>query len=360
MQKLRSLEMLRAIAAVLVVSFHTPIILAIPLAALPFPALIHSGYRGVDLFFVLSGFIIAHIHAADIGKPWRLGNYAFNRIARIYPAVWSMTLIAAILSAMGWGIVDVAVRPGIWNEAASVFLLPQTGDAIVNVTWSLKYELIFYLFFAGLILDRWLGAAVLVLWQVTILAVTLVSHAEAFGAAAFYLRSISLEFSIGLGCAWLIGQSRFIAVTKAAPVQWGFLALGVTAFVSGMARDSHTHLTDASCALGAGGVIVGLVRLERSGRLGVPEWCVMLGGASYAIYLTHYSAITLLACMLAGPAPASMFAPAIASGIVAGIAFDRIIDRPLQRLLRERLKPVLLGRPAEPLAIHPVQAHRDV
>ena len=58
---------------------------------------------GVDLFFVLSGFMIAHVHAPDFGRRVRLGNYIFNRVARVYPAVWVMTAFATGLCATGFG-----------------------------------------------------------------------------------------------------------------------------------------------------------------------------------------------------------------------------------------------------------------
>jgi peptidoglycan/LPS O-acetylase OafA/YrhL len=351
MQKLRSLETLRAVAALLVVSFHAPIILGIPFTELPFSNIVHSSYRGVDLFFVLSGFIIAHVHIADVGRPWRLGNYVFNRLTRIYPAAWIMTVLASILSAAGLGIRDAAISPGIWNDAASIFFLPQEGDAILNVTWSLKYELVFYVFFAGLILNRPLGAALLGMWQLAVLTVALTSRFEAFGLAGFYLRPISLEFGVGLACAWLVAQPRFVVAMQAGLLQWGLLALGVVAFIGAMAMDRHAHLTDACSALGAGIIIVALVELERSGRLWVPEMLVMLGDASYAIYLVHYSAISLLAYVLvrvhAGPMPVMLYVPAVAFGVVAGIAFDRAFDRPVQRLLRARLKVALLGGTAQ-------------
>ena len=122
MQKLRSIEMLRAIAALLVVLFHAQGIFEQRTGVTPFAGLFVSGSRGVDLFFVISGFIIAHVHARDVGRPWRLANYVFNRAARIYPAVWITTLFAASLYAMGFGGADKAESwPGGASRQASCF-----------------------------------------------------------------------------------------------------------------------------------------------------------------------------------------------------------------------------------------------
>jgi exopolysaccharide production protein ExoZ len=347
MQKLRSLEVLRAVAVLLVVSYHTQIVFGAPTDTVFFEGIFSSGFRGVDLFFVLSGFIIAHVHASDIGRPCRLGNYVFNRTARIYPAVWIMTVLASGLSAAGFGIQDKAIKLGIWSVTAGVFLLPQAGDAIVNVTWSLKYELFFYLMFATLILNLRVGLALLIGWQAAVLLANICFKFESFGIGGFYLRSVCLEFSIGLACAWLIGQRNLVASMQAPAMQWVLLSAGTAAFVGGMLVGGHTRSTDIPCAFGAGAIIIGLVLLEQSARIRVPDVLVLLGSASYAIYLVHYSAISLLAVMLARvhvvAANEAMFLAAVASCVTAGVAFDQRVDQPVQRLLRERLKPALLG-----------------
>src|SRR4051794_40346773 len=101
MKRYQSLEMLRAVAALLVVFFHTEFIFGSRTPTTPFGGMFAAGFRGVDLFFVLSGFIITYVHRTDVGRPWRLANYAFNRLARIYPAVWITTLLAGSLYMAG-------------------------------------------------------------------------------------------------------------------------------------------------------------------------------------------------------------------------------------------------------------------
>lgn len=305
----------------------------------------NAGFRGVDLFFVLSGFIIAHIHAPDIGRPWRLGNYLFNRATRIYPAVWIMTLFAGTLYAAGFGGEDKAGKLAAWSVAASALLLPQAGDALVNVTWTLKYELFFYLVFAVLILDLRAGLALLATWQSAVFAAGMGLSPHALGLGGFYLRSLCLEFGIGMICAWLIGRPAFLIAMQRGFAQWLLLAAGVTGFIIGMAVDLYAS-AGILCALGAGAIVVGLILLERSGRLMVPDLLVALGGASYAIYLLHFSAITLLAVAVTHvhtiPLNQIVFLAAALFGVAAGVAFDQMVDQPLQRLLRRRLKPIVV------------------
>jgi peptidoglycan/LPS O-acetylase OafA/YrhL len=257
-RKLQSLEMLRAVAALLVVLYHTGTIFGTRTGTLPFAGIFASGFRGVDLFFVLSGFIIAHVHARDIGCARRLGNYLFNRAARIYPAVWIMTAFAGGLYAIGFGGAEKAGKLTVAGVVASALLLPQVGDALVNVSWTLKYELFFYVVFAVLILDLRGGLAVLAIWQLATLLASIGLPPGALGCGGFYLRSLCLDFGVGLACAWLVCNSGFVTGMRTLTRQWGLLAVGIMTFVGGMMAETHTHSAGIPCALGAGAIIVGL------------------------------------------------------------------------------------------------------
>ena len=346
MIRLRSLEMLRGIAALLVVLYHTQSIFFLHIGVIPFWGMFRSGSRGVDLFFVLSGFIIAHVHASDVGRPRRFGNYAFNRIARIYPAVWIMTACASATYAVGFGGHEKVGKLTIWGITASALLLPQIGDALVNVTWTLKYEIFFYLIFAASILNLRFGIASLGSWQIAALIISIFASPHAQGLIGFYFRSLCLEFSVGLGCALLVASPNFVTAMRSGASQWGLLGVGIIAFVAGMASDEYTKVAGVFCATGAAAIVVGLILLEQHGRIQVANGLAFLGSASYSIYLVHFSAITLFAVLLthlhAIPLNNVVFAVAAAFGVSAGVAFDQIVDRPIQGLLRKWLKPMLI------------------
>jgi len=339
--KLRSLEMLRAIAALLVVLFHTQIIFDARAGHVPFGGLFGSGNRGVDLFFVLSGFIIAYVHGDDMGRPSRLTNYLFNRIARIYPAVWVMTVPAIVIYSLGFGGADKAVKLVPTSIVASALLLPQTGVALVNVTWTLTYEIFFYALFAITIVNLRAGLVLLLLWQTATAAIALSGIYS--GLPNSYVGPLCLEFGVGLACAWWIRRSQ----GAKGPFAWAvLLAAGIVVFVIGMWFDDAISWSGALPALGAGMVIVALVRMEQAGRLRVPNLLVTLGGASYAIYLVHFSIITLFAAALVHwrvPVTDVLCAAVAASAVIAGLLFDRIVDQPIQRWLRQR-KVEMLGR----------------
>jgi peptidoglycan/LPS O-acetylase OafA/YrhL len=323
----------------LVVLFHTQELFDCRSEGTPFGGMFSAGHRGVDLFFVLSGFIIAYVHAGDVDRPDRLPNYIFNRIARIYPAVWIMTLLALVLYSVGFGGPEKAVKLVPEAILASALLLPQHGPPLVNVTWTLTYEIFFYVIFAAAIVNLRVGVALLVVWQAATLAASLLG-AE-LGLASYYLRSLCLEFSVGLACAlWTNWRG-----SMGTPILWfGVLAAGGASFVVGMMLDRVLEWSGVFCALGAGATILALVQLERTGSLGVPKILVFLGGASYSIYLVHFSVITLFArvtqrfgleatdliCLLSALA-----------GVAVGAVFDIALDKPIQRWLRRRKKAVL-------------------
>ncbi len=357
--------MLRGFAALLVVLFHTQKIFGAHTANTPFFGMFNGGFRGVDLFFVLSGFIIFYVHQTDLGHPGRLGHYLFNRITRIYPAVWIMSCFALALYLSGYGGADKAAKLGAYNIAASFLLLPQFSDALVNVTWTLKYEVFFYLVFAVLIVNRRAGLVIFVLWQIIALFVSQFLNFDRLGLAGFYATSLCLEFTVGIGCAVIL--SRTMSKTpKIQPILlWSLLCAGIVIFGEGMGtepdRDSQIahlgvgllapHAWSASflCVAGSACLIVSLVLLERSGRIAPPKPLVYLGNASYSIYIVHYSVITLLAGIAVHfHLPIDNLVCLMAAGIAVcfGCLFHSLIDRPLQARLRGGTKPVVLREAA--------------
>lgn len=353
--RLQSLEMLRGVAALLVVLFHTQSIFGRRTTLDVFGGAFANGNRGVDLFFVLSGFVITYVHRCDWDQPARLGSYAFNRVTRIYPAACIMTAVAIATfllgSALGveFGLHSAEQEAGrldAWNILASLLLLPQQGIPIVNVTWTLKYEMVFYLVFSLLLIDRRFLAA-FILWQGAVLACLLggVDFGESW--LRYFLGPMCLEFAIGMGCAVLVMQRAALPGSARRAVPAAMLALGLALFLGAAVFETYwlpvTPVPDVMLYGGGAGLIVtALALLELSGRLRPAEFLVSLGGSSYAIYLVHFSVITLVSGVLVRrhliPVNTAVILAVALFGVLAGIGFDRLVDRPIQRALR-RLRP---------------------
>jgi exopolysaccharide production protein ExoZ len=342
-RKLNSLQALRAVAAVLVVMFHTQVTLIAKSGVVPFYGIFSDANRGVDLFFVLSGFIVTYTHAADWGKPARVWNYLFNRLSRIYPSVWIVTGLTVGLVGAGLGGAFTARELSPWSIVTTALLIPDP-NAIIGVIWSLKAEIFFYFAFMLIIIRPAVGWIFLVLWQGAVLTLALFGAAQhhVSYAFAFYCQPRSLEFCVGMACALFYARTRK-SQSIPPPVLWATLLVGIISFSIALTVMKHLMGLYGALILGAssGLIITSLVLLESAGQVCIPNWLIKLGDSSYCVYLVHYSVIAVVSRL--------PFAPAIlngwlandllclalaATGVSAGVAFDHVCDRPLQRLLR--------------------------
>ncbi len=337
--RLPSLQMLRAVAALLVVLFHTQTILGARGVAV-FGGIFGNADRGVDLFFVLSGFVVTYVHARDWGHPRRLGRYVFNRVSRIYPSV----LIVSALAVAAYLLGDRADKLEAWTIVAGVLLLPQDGPLLVGVTWTLKHEMVFYLVFAWTIADRRL-LALPILWQAAVLACAL-AGLRLSGWARYGLGPTNLEFGLGIASALLVMHRAALPARAGPAVPAASLLLGTAMFVAGTLVELVWHrrlpVPDLAAYGLASALIVGAAALlDLSGRLRAPRMLVRLGDASYAIYLLHFAVVTQICGVLLRlgvTQGAWLGLSAAAGGVLAGMGFHRWVDRPIQQSLR-RLRP---------------------
>ncbi len=111
--------------------YHATRGLSLPqyLGYIPFGNGFGFGHAGVDFFFVLSGFIIMHAHATDIGKPERLSRYLWRRVTRIYPYLLGRYTNSG--DPGGFFSADFAIRLAPTHIIHSLLLLPETTEPLV-------------------------------------------------------------------------------------------------------------------------------------------------------------------------------------------------------------------------------------
>jgi peptidoglycan/LPS O-acetylase OafA/YrhL len=138
------LDGLRGIAAIAVMAFHFNIFF-LPQARLPF---VGRGYLAVDLFFLLSGFVMAHVYGRKLASNWRAHwqEFAIARFARIYP-LFALTLLAV----MTVHVSDPRLRMVSFSRrslALQPLLLQQWSGLSWNYpSWSISTEAEAYVFF---------------------------------------------------------------------------------------------------------------------------------------------------------------------------------------------------------------------
>jgi peptidoglycan/LPS O-acetylase OafA/YrhL len=344
---------LRGIAATLVLANHCFHTLGSPrnFGAPPFGLVFQFGRAGADLFFVLSGFLIALIHWRDIGRPARLGHYLARRVTRIYPTYWLVMFAIIPVDAMTRTLFGSYDHP--IEVVKSLLLLPQ-DKTMLDVTWSLRNELVFYALFGLLIVNRALGAIAASAWILLLVGRPVLMPEADTPFLNLLTYPMNFEFLAGAAAGWAVRRHEV-------PRPGAVLAAGLTLFaVFAVAEDrqllwtNEPHLWFAGRdlpvlmlrCLGYGLasmlIIAGAWALERAGRLTVPGFLVRLGGASYLLYLIHVPALILLAAAerhvgLLRFMPAWLLAALCILAIVAAaLVLNEFVERPLLTAIRPR------------------------
>ena len=298
----KSLQMGRAVAAILVVLLHLGNIIAmdkyfaIKSFAIPF-----SFGGGVDFFFVLSGFIIFKAHKNDINQPQKLITYIRKRFTRIYPTYW-IIFLAVFFLAITLSSLRNTVPHDTWILVKSFLLLPQErvhaiGSPVIGVAWSLQYELCFYFFFAFLILNKWLGIAFGT--GLLYLYISYTRDPSISFPLSFITQDYLLLFAMGMIVS-ILSSAKNISIDKA----MSFLFLGLFMFIiNALDSVSAFNLLGEWRAIVYGiassFIIFGLVQAENKGHIiGGHPYIQILGDSSYVLYLIHLPLMSLLCKIL--------------------------------------------------------------
>jgi exopolysaccharide production protein ExoZ len=329
MKKLRGIQYLRALAALGVVVFH---------AAERMGGNFAIGAAGVDVFFVVSGFIMWVI---ALDRPITPGAFLKNRLERIVPSYWAATALMVLGGLAG-------LFPNLKLTSAhileSLLFIPHhspNGGEIWPVLvqgWTLNFEIFFYAVFACSLLvspQRRLPLLVALFAALSLLGIAMESGNPIL---ATYTDPIILEFVAGavIGHFWRqgrLGHSTGIGLALLAISLAGFAAIGLTLF----------GFNPLNFGVLASLLVIGILILENAGAVGRSRVAVYLGDASYSIYLWHTFAISVVIKMLAPlslPAWTDILLASLA-GLALGVAFFELFEKPISRLLkrRERIKP---------------------
>jgi exopolysaccharide production protein ExoZ len=294
-------------------------------------ALFQFGHAGVDLFFVISGFIILFVHFNDIGRPEQMGRYAGRRLTRVLPVYWiALTLTICRKWAGGHG-------TPLGDLAWAIIPLPIIADPVLGVAWTLQYEFVFYLAFCVLILNRAAGLGVIILWLAAVVAAA--TSAGITSVPEAYWGISNLEFFAGMAVAYRLRNSGVQHYKTA-------LAAGIVLFAIASVTedlgwmDGYGAFARLAYGLPSALIVLGSAEASRRGSLRVPSILRTLGGASYSVYLFHFTLIGIfwqswLATGLDKTVPPAIgFVVFVSGAIAAGVAISRLIEYPLMRFVR--------------------------
>ena len=325
MREIVSLQYLRGIAAMLVVVLHS----ATPL---PDDYDLTIGNIGVDIFFVISGFVM---WLTTIDRPTGTWTFLKKRLLRIVPLYWSVTLFLAFVAT---GPIGLRITEPIPDILRSLFFIPfydadSAGEIypILFVGWTLNVEMMFYIIFALCLplppIWRFLAASAALIGLVGLGLAFDVANA----AFELFTDSIVGIFVMGMGLGAAYTQSRVLqAPMKALAVVAGLL------LVTLLFRDTGLRVFDYG--LPSLLLVTVLLICEPFLRRRPVGLLKLVGDASYSIYLVHPIALKLINNLF-GAHPFGLdgrlvFCLLVIFSAGAGIMVYWLYERPLTALLK--------------------------
>jgi len=337
-----SIQILRGIAALSVVLFHVSEMLLQYTGGqgvfCDLSAFWYTGGAGVDLFFVISGFVMVQSTQESFGREGTSTAFMVKRCIRIVPLYWMYTLMMLILVLLpftlkthvfsaGYSIKSLLFIPAINPTHGLVLpLLPQG--------WTLSYEMYFYILFSLLLFFKekfFLPVITAVFLPSAIIGLCLEIH-DPLGKLLF--SPLLLEFAFGcyLGHAvsrWTISLRNSLLLILLATT---FLFLG-----HGVAINDQTRLF--LWGIPAILLVAGCVYLEKQGVSFFPRVLTTIGNSSYSLYLSHVFVVLFVATLVKrkifiDDIPNDLIAITVVSiCILTGYLSFRFFEKPFSRLL---------------------------
>lgn len=299
-EKFYGLQILRWIAASLVVATHLWASAQRRLNFVGSANVLDNGIMGVDIFFGISGFVI-YLSAVPLLASGRTGfraakEFFRRRFFRVAPSYYLLTLVKLLIFVVAPASMTF-FRPHVLNTVASFFFVMRRhgddlGPPVLAVGWTLCYEMLFYVIIALLL---WLrvkvvpGCAVLV----GMLSVVGWYLPPQQGVLPFLCNPIQLEFLAGMAIAASLPMVRRMPAWISA----GLLMAGATYGLVAPHTTPVRSLTELHLKhYGVSGllVVLAVVALERHVPFHRFRLLLLLGDASYALYLTHEFVLPLM------------------------------------------------------------------
>ena len=279
---------------------------------------------GVDLFFVISGFVMVWASWDAFGQLRSVAPFVWRRLLRIVPLYWLPSAATVAVALAAPGSVSDGLRDGWGYVAASFAFLPWRRmdgfvQPVLRLGWTLEYEMLFYALVAcALPLPRRFALPVLV---AALAALVVAGQAIGFRAVtlAFWTDPIVAEFALG------------VAVAVVARRGWRAGWVGPVLLLASVAL--ATQAPDGARAIVRGVPAALLVFCALSWNT-LPGWLVLLGDASYALYLVHPFPMRAIRVVMARLHLASVplyLVLTMAACLVIAVGLHLLVEQPILR-----------------------------
>lgn len=354
-----SLQGLRGVAVLLVVFYHLTGIQIRSGTALPLPELLTIGAVGVDIFFLISGFLMMSIARESEHNAASVRRFVAHRVIRIYPLYWLASIPITLL--LFFTSAETLARLNLNPDAArnmpdlplyllkAMLLLPQVNLPPLMVSWTLIHEVFFYAVFSVLMLlpQRRLNI-LLSLWAVTTLAFWHYLQPSQYQPVSYLLcNPLTLEFITGCFLAQVLTQRHIPHAQRIQVLGWLCLIGSWLLWTS--QHDYEFPIADQRvlffllpCTL----IMIGALGAEQNPDAWLKHPALrQVGDASYSIYLTHIIFLSIgRKIWQLGNIPDSLlsnvlFWPALlVVTLTGGMLCYHYIEKPLLRGCKQLLK----------------------
>lgn len=328
-----SIQYLRGLAAILVLLEH------VGLKSAQYSNDLFSGWNiggaGVDLFFLISGFIMCHTTADKHQSKGASVQFIWRRVTRILPLYWLITCFALVVYLVMPG--QINSNGGGTDLVASYLLLPTEQVYLVSNGWTLSYEFLFYaVFMLGLLFSRGVGTVLVIALLLMMVGYGLVKPQEGVWGD-FLTKVLLLEFVFGMLIYHYYQRIKQLPLALCAVL----IGLGVGALLAvnqGIRTDNHVINEGLPMVL----ILIGALGLEPLLRKRPNELLKVLGDSSYAMYLVHPFVLAGGAMVLSKLGLNNLFGGyffitvLIIGSLVAGYLLFQFVEKPLSKILHKR------------------------
>ncbi len=294
---------------------------------------------GVDIFFVISGFIMIYISSTKYVQPTQ---FITERIKRIFPLYFIFTSMVALTASLS----PSAVRHSSFafeHYLLSVFFIPHinpstmTYSPLLRLGWTLNLEIYFYAIFAlsmaiNYRMRLWLSFII-----ITSILITTRLFPDLFGALVFYSNDIVLEFGFGMVLGWVFGFTHRTWPRSISLI----LALSAICFMFYVNIEGLSLPRSVGWGLPSSVLVWSALMLDRS-RLEIDPVVIFAGDSSYSLYLSHLFVISALRIVWmkfhmptdSWQSLAVFTVIGVVLAILVGSLTYLIIERPIMQIIR--------------------------
>ncbi|EIY5142388.1 acyltransferase family protein [Klebsiella pneumoniae] len=331
-----SIQVLRGFAALLVVLVHST--LKAQSTGLG-ERVFEIGHSGVDLFFIISGFIMMMIGARENN----FFLFMSKRITRVIPLYYITTTVALCIYLFNPSLING--NNGVISILHSYLLIPAQGKSfLLSVGWTLSYEMFFYIVFACIVFMK--SSAKGIAACLILIALVVAGRYSSNVTVHNFMSIILLEFAIGIGCFYFYDyMSKRLSEIQSAAISTIFILIAV-AWIGFQQDPIFTLFNNRVIELAIPMMFIFLAfclcefNFKKYKQTVPVRIMSYIGDASYSLYLTHLFALGIVSKIYAKLGVENYFVfvtTCVVASVIGGVLCYEIVEKRITAVLRNTI-----------------------